>query len=407
MRIQMHAMKVGVCALGLVASFAAGAQTPQILTNDIPPSSLSYATKVPYQIQQYYTNLVQYTTDSTLSEDSWVSLETNVFTLATGTAGWYMDYYAPVASNPIRYYRVLQFPASGPPTPTNSPGMVTIDGGPFTMGDALDGTLDAISHQVTVSPFRIDKFEVTYGLWRSVYEYATAHGYAFDHPGKGKGTNHPVQLVSWYDAVKWCNARSEMDGFTPCYYTDTAQTLVYRTGRVDVANTKVKWNAAGYRLPTEAEWEKAARGGSSGHRFPWADTEFIKGTLANYLGDNAAIRPKYDQGPVGYNPLYTSGGMPYTSPAGSFPANGYGLCDVAGNVEEWVWDWYNNRYYNATTGSIDPRGPVTSPSSSRVLRGGKWTSGGSLCRCMKRDYQRPTIYNSAAGFRCAQSIPNP
>jgi formylglycine-generating enzyme required for sulfatase activity len=97
-----------------------------------------------------------------------------------------------------------------------------------------------------------------------------------------------VVVVDWYDVVKWCNARSEMEGRTPAYYTSAEQTTVYRSGQTDVDNAWVNWTA-GYRLPTEAESEKAARGGASGQRFPWGDT--ISWGQANYCPGGTTTLP--------------------------------------------------------------------------------------------------------------------
>jgi formylglycine-generating enzyme required for sulfatase activity len=242
--------------------------------------------------------------------------------------------------------------------PQSYAGMVLIPAGSFTMGDSLDAEADAMpTLNVNVSAFYMDENPVTYSQWRAVYQWATDHGYSFGRPGDGRGPNHPVSNISWYDMVKWCNARSEQAGAPPVYYTDAGLTSVYKTGNLDTVYPK--WTAAGYRLPTEAEWEKAARGGLTGKRFPWGDT--INQTLANYVGNKTLV--SYDSGPNGNNPV----GNGWTSPVGSFPANGYGLYDMAGNVWEWVWDWSGSPY----AGGTDPHGPTTN-GGAREMRGGSF-----------------------------------
>jgi formylglycine-generating enzyme required for sulfatase activity len=278
--------------------------------------------------------------------------------------------------------------------------MVLIPAGSFTMGNCMnpsEGYSDELPlHTNTLSAFYMDQYEVTEALWDEVYQWAITNGYSFENVGSGKATNHPVHTVNWWDVAKWSNARSEKAGRTPAYYTEAAQTNIYRTGLTNVQNDWVKWTA-GYRLPTEAEWEKAARGGASGHRFPWSDTDNIKHSRANYYA--ATNSYAYDVSPTpAFHPDYDEGGYPYTSPVGSFAANGYGLYDMAGNLWEWCWDWYDYTCYTASPGT-DPRGPATG--SYRVVRGGGWYDYAGYCRTAFRNVNYPSGRSLYLGFRCA------
>ena len=277
---------------------------------------------------------------------------------------------------------------TNPPT-SGTNGMVLIPAGSFTMGDTLDGNIygDAAPVTANVSAFYMDTNLVSWSQWQAVYGYATNHGYGLN-AGDGKAANHPVQTVNWYDCVKWCNARSQQAGKVPVYYTDAGLTQVYTNGEVTVY---VNWGAKGYRLPTEAEWEKAARGGLSGQRFPWGN--LISQTNANYLGATGSYSYSYDLGPDGYNSIGLVGGSPYTSPVGSFAANGYGLKDMAGNVWQWCWDWYGTPY----AGGTDPRGVASG--GYRVLRGGGWYSHAVYCRAANRYGYGPTVRYYGLGFR--------
>lgn len=278
-------------------------------------------------------------------------------------------------------------------------GMARVPAGGFTMGDTLDGETDAIPTSVVLTGFFMDTNLVSFSQWQSVCYYATNNGYGFSNAGDGKAANHPVQTVDWYDCVKWCNARSQQAGLTPVYYTDAAWTQVYTNGQTDAVYPK--WTANGYRLPTEAEWEKAARGGLSGQRFPWGNT--IDWNHANYaslwVGTPAAPAFPYDLAPhMGYDPAYDNGATPYTSPVGSFAPNGYGLCDMAGNVQEWCWDWYGTPY----AGGSDPRGPASG--TTRVIRGGLWFQYASLCRCANRSNVVPVNRDNGTGLRCVKGF---
>lgn len=287
--------------------------------------------------------------------------------------------------------RVTAFDGTTLPAP---PGMVYIPAGPFQMGDNLDSDSGAMPyHTVQVAGFNMDKTEVSKELWQLVQTWGSANGYSIGS-GSTKGNGHPVQTMTWYDAVKWCNARSQREGLTPCYYTDAGLTVIYKSGSPNIDNTMVKWTANGYRLPTEAEWEKAARGGVTGRRFPWG-TDTITHSQANYY---SASSYAYDISPTrNYHPTYGTGNLPHTSPVGSFAPNGYGLYDMAGNVWEWCWDWHSSSYYGSPDSLGDPYGPVAG--SYRVLRGGSFSSYADSARCANRTTNLPNNSNSAYGFR--------
>lgn len=286
------------------------------------------------------------------------------------------------------FYRVVMV-TNAPP-----PGMVWIDGGDVELG-ALSPIYPDETRTNFISGFWMDEMEVSKSKWDEVYVWATNHGYAFENSGMGKTNNHPVQEVGWHDCVKWCNARSQKEGLTPCYYTGAGFGTVYTQGVVDVSNDWVNWSANGYRLPTSAEWEKAARGGRRHSLFPWGG-DTIQHKQANYYSTQAN---PYDISPTsGNHPDYNDGVRPYTSPVGSFPANGYGLHDMDGNVFEWCWDWWGIPIMDY---QVDPRGPASG--TYRILRGGSWNYEPEYALCARWTTTAFSgLENSSYGFRCAR-----
>lgn len=177
-----------------------------------------------------------------------------------------------------------------------------------------------------ISSFYMGKYEVTWALWNEVRTWGLANGFTDLSGGGGKANDHPAHSMNWYDAVKWCNARSAKENLVPCY---TVSGAIYKTGN---SLPICDMGASGYRLPTGAEWLKAARCGST-QRFPWGDT--ISHTVANFrnIGGEA-----YQTGSEGYHPIWEVGNTPYTAPVTSFTKNGYQLYNMIGNVQEFCWD---------------------------------------------------------------------
>ncbi len=293
------------------------------------------------------------------------------------------------AGVPRRFYRLALDTPAGVPE-----GFSFIPAGAFTMGRTSGDTdSDAPPVTVTVSAFFIGKYEVTKALWDEVRTWGASNGYTDLRVGGGKASNHPVDTISWFDVVKWCNVRSQKDGLTPVYTVSGAVMKIGTTA------PSANWSANGYRLPTEAEWEKAARGGLSGLRFPWGDT--ISHSLANYYA--ASSYPYDSSGAVNnYHPRYARGGFPWTSPVGSFVASGYSLYDMAGNVWEWCWDWYGGSTY--VNGATNPRGAASG--TRRVARSGGWDNYAGYSRSADRDNYTPAYIGLSGGFRLARnSVP--
>jgi len=279
-------------------------------------------------------------------------------------------------------------------------GFALIPAGSFQMGnansDGIGHSHELPVHTVDVSSFYMGKYEVTKEVWDRVRVWGLNNGYTDLAVGNGsypsKGANHPVHSISWYDMVKWCNARSEKEGLAPCY---TVGGMLFRTGE---SSPSCDWTLSGYRLPTEAEWEKAARGGLTGMIFAWGNN--IKHSQANYRSWSFF---SYDVSPTrGNHPAYSGGGEPYSSPVGSFAPNGYGIFDMSGNMREHCWDWMSADYYSSSPGE-DPRGP--SNGFSRVTRGGNWQREASTCRSAHRNTSAlPASVFHTFGFRVARGV---
>jgi formylglycine-generating enzyme required for sulfatase activity len=259
---------------------------------------------------------------------------------------------------------------SGPWVPE---GFALVEGGTFTMGSPdteEDRDSDETQHQVTVRSFFMGKYEVTQKEWQEVMHTTVAQQQtaAGSSGSWGEGNNHPMYYVSWVEAVRYCNERSRKEGLIPAY------TITVEEGSEEVT---CNWNATGYRLPTEAEWEYAAKGGNKSLGYV-------------YAGGN-------EPGAVAW---YTENSEDMTHPAGTKAANELGLYDMSGNVLEWCWDWYGAYAAGAQT---DPRGPESSFDFARVFRSGSWPDDAQLLRSSRRSGSDPAYRNGVLGFRLVRS----
>jgi formylglycine-generating enzyme required for sulfatase activity len=238
-----------------------------------------------------------------------------------------------------------------------APGMVTVQGGTLRTSNTLNGTV--------VASFQIGKYEVRWDEWQEVRTWALANGYGNFTTGNRSAADHPVRNVNWYDAVKYCNARSEREGLVPVY---SVNGTIYRTGNfIPTANS----SSNGYRLPTEAEWEWAARGGVLSQGYIYSGSSIL--THVGWFTDNS--------GGASVN-LFGGKG---TWPVGQKAANELGLHDMSGNVSEWCWTIINN---------------------ACQIRGGGWFSEDHNAAVNSQFNQEPFSLNNNYGFRLARNAGN-
>ena len=240
-----------------------------------------------------------------------------------------------------------------------APEMIRIPAGSFQMsGPAWEGIISSTHYQrqVTITrPFLISKTEITQRLWLQVMGRKAGF---FNECGD----KNPVETVSWYEAVEFCNRLSDMDGLNPCYL---------------INGDDVAWTSCtGYRLPTEAEWEYAARGGSV-EQFNTPEQETIN---ASEMLPKECTKCKANMGP---------------KIVGCSPPNKFGLQDMIGNVFEWCWDWYEEDPDSQP--KIDPEGPASG--KRHVIRGGGWCEPAPSCQSADRLTPSPHMRSNDLGFR--------
>ena len=244
---------------------------------------------------------------------------------------------------------------------------IRISAGTFEMGSNNGNSNERPVHTVTLTrDFYMGKYEVTQG------EYVAITG---SNPSYFSGDDRlPVENLTWYDMVRYANALSLSEGYSPCYDDD---------GNV-IGGGGNPYACEGYRLPMEAEWEYATRAGTT--------TEYSWGDEGPVCVAGAVNGARFDD-----NNLCNGIG---TAPVGTYSSNPWGLFDVHGNVWEWVYDWYGSNYYGSSPSS-DPAGP--SWGSYRVLRGGSWDYRAYALRSAYRNGITPTSRNGGFGFRLVRT----
>jgi formylglycine-generating enzyme required for sulfatase activity len=262
-----------------------------------------------------------------------------------------------------------------------TPKMVAVPGGTFKMGDVL-GTGDREEYpvrEVKLDGFYMQATEVSFGQYDRFFA-ETWHFRPEDYAW-GRGDTLPVMGVSWYDAVLFCNWLSLKEGLEPCYTIDKLKPDTRNLAIMDVDKWTVtcNWQANGYRLPTEAEWEYAARGGAQSSLYPGA---------GSYLVDSVA--------------WYSRNAEYRTRKMGTKRPNSLGLYDMTGNVAEWCWDWFASTYNPADT--QNPTGPEGG--RTRVVRGGSWMDEPNQLRVSYRSGRVPVERNMRhVGFRLVRRMP--